>query len=95
MSGGYFEYSQWNVEELAEDIDRVIARSNKFKDNPPDEDSYEHCYVYTAETLAKFAKARDALRQAAKMAQRVDWLLSGDDGEESFHERWAEENLDK
>jgi hypothetical protein len=25
------------------------------------------------------------------MAQRVDWLISGDDGEESFHQRWKEE----
>ena len=91
MSGGYFEYNQWKVEDLAEDIDRVIARSNKFTDNPPDKDSYEHCYVYTPETIAKFAQARDALMVAAKMAQRVDWLLSGDDGEETFHKRWKEE----
>jgi hypothetical protein len=91
MSGGYFEYDQWKVESLAEDIDRVIARSNKLADNPPDKDSYEHCYVYTSETLAKFAEARDALKIAAKMVQRVDWLLSGDDGEETFHKRWKEE----
>lgn len=91
MSGGYFDYNQWRVEELADDIDRVIVRSTKLLDNPPDEDSYEHCYVYTPETLAKFAEARDLLRKAANMAQRVDWLLSGDDGEETFHKRWNEE----
>lgn len=91
MSGGYFEYNQWRVEELAEDIDRVIARSNKFRDNPPEKDSYEHCYVYKQETLDKFTEARNLLRRAAKMAQRVDWLLSGDDSEEAFHERWKEE----
>ena len=91
MSGGYFEYNQWNVEQLAEDIDRVISRSLSLLDNPPDKDDYEHCYVYTPETLAKFAEARDALQKAAKMAQRVDWLLSGDDSEEAFHRRWKEE----
>jgi len=90
MSGGYFEYNQWRVEELAEDIDRVITRSNKFIDNPPDKDDYQHCYVYTPETLTKFAEARDMLMRAAKMAQRVDWLLSGDDSEETFHKRWKE-----
>ena len=38
---------------------------------------------------------REAIKQlkiAAVYAQRVDWLLSGDDGEESFIER-LEENL--
>ena len=93
MSGGYFEYNQWKVEELAEDIDRAIARSTRLLDNPPDKNDYEHCYVYTPETLAKFTEARDTLRRAAKMAQRVDWLLSGDDGEDSFHKRWEEEVL--
>jgi len=91
MSGGYFDYNQWNVESLAEDIDRAIARSTRLLDNLPDKDHYEHCYLYTPETLAKFAEARDTLRKAAKMAQRVDWLLSGDDGEEAFHRRWKEE----
>jgi len=31
------------------------------------------------------------LRKAAIYAQRIDWLLSGDDGEESFLERLKEE----
>jgi len=33
----------------------------------------------------------DILEIAEAMVQRVDWLLSGDDGEESFRSRWAEE----
>jgi hypothetical protein len=31
------------------------------------------------------------LRVAAVYAQRIDWLLSGDDGEESFLKRLKEE----
>ena len=31
------------------------------------------------------------IRKAYIYAQRIDWLLSGDDGEESFHERLEEE----
>lgn len=34
------------------------------------------------------------MKQAEVYAQRIDWLLSGDDGEESFHER-LKEDLDK
>lgn len=36
-------------------------------------------------------EAVKALRVAQVYAQRVDWLLSGDDGEESFLRRLEEE----
>lgn len=48
-------------------------------------------YGYTEATLAEFRKAIEVLKQAEVYAQRIDWLLSGDDGEESFHERLKEE----
>lgn len=44
-------------------------------------------YGYTEKTLAEFRKAVEILKQAEVYAQRIDWLLSDDDGEESFHER--------
>ena len=31
------------------------------------------------------------LRMAGTMAQRIDWLVSRNDGEESFMRRWDEE----
>lgn len=46
---------------------------------------------FSKETLAEFKKAVHILKQAEIYAQRIDWLLSGDDGEESFHERLKEE----
>lgn len=46
---------------------------------------------YSPETLAKFEEAVRTLRRAEIMANRIDWLLSGDDGEESFHKRWDED----
>lgn len=48
-------------------------------------------YGYTEETLSEFRKAVEILKQAEVYAQRIDWLLSGDDGEESFHERLKED----
>ena len=99
MSGGHFEYKQYHVHELAEEIDRLIAKVHKtredVKDTPDDPCDPNYCwekhYLYSDETLEKFAEARDTLIRASKMVQRVDWLVSGDDGEESFHARWAEE----
>lgn len=46
---------------------------------------------YSKETIAEFKRGLDILRKAYVYAQRIDWLLSGDDGEESFHERLKEE----
>lgn len=48
-------------------------------------------YGYSEETLVEFRKAVEILKQAEVYAQRIDWLLSGDDGEETFHERLKED----
>lgn len=49
---------------------------------------------YTEETIAEFRKGVEILKKAKVYAQRIDWLISGDDGEDSFHMRLKEE-LDK
>lgn len=43
------------------------------------------------EILEEFKKGLKILKTAAIYAQRIDWLLSGDDGEQSFKERLKEE----
>lgn len=47
-------------------------------------------YGYSKETIREFKKGLNILRKAVVYAQRIDWLLSGDDGEDSFHERLKE-----
>lgn len=46
---------------------------------------------YSEETINEFKNAIRNLRMAQVYAQRVDWLISGDDGEDSFHRRLAED----
>lgn len=89
MSGGRFEYQQYRIENIAVEIDEIIARN----DDMIEDDCGEllHGGGYSLEIIEKFREAAHTLRQAAEMAQRVDWLVSGDDGEESFLERWVEE----
>ena len=43
--------------------------------------------LVTPETMAEFKAGLEILRQAHIYAQRIDWLMSGDDGEDSFHRR--------
>lgn len=49
---------------------------------------------YSDETIKEFENAIDILCKASVYVHRIDWFLSGDDGEESFHLRLKEE-LDK
>lgn len=77
MSGGEFDYIQYRIEDTADKIRRLAQRNS---DLHPD-------------TLARFEEAAKACETAAKMVQRVDWLVSDDDGEDSFHRRWETEVL--
>lgn len=46
---------------------------------------------YARQTIAIMKRAVYVLRMAFIYAQRIDWMLSGDDGEESLVERLKEE----
>ena len=62
---------------------------------PPGEDGCEPYYPnYSKLTIETFRQGIGWLKLAAIYANRIDWLISGDDGEESFHERLQKE-IDK
>jgi hypothetical protein len=44
-------------------------------------------YQYPDEVIEKMKEGIEVLKRAQIYAQRIDWLLSGDDGEESFLKR--------
>lgn len=75
MSGGHFDYKQHHLRDIADDIERVIAKNAESE------------YRFDDKTIVRFREGVKALRIAETYAQRIDWLLSGDDSEESFHER--------
>jgi len=77
MSGGFFEYDQFRCTAMANAIESLIKECV--------EDAR-----YSEETIAKFREAAQCLKRAGEMAHRIDWLVSGDDSEETFHERWKE-----
>lgn len=68
------------------------VKSYTYQEHEPDEDGEIPYYPdYTPETLAEFRKGVEILKRASVYAQRIDWLISGDDGEESFHKRLEED----
>lgn len=46
---------------------------------------------FSENTKERFREAISTLTKASVYAYRIEWLLSGDDGEESFHSRLEEE----
>ena len=98
MSGGYFEYQQYHIDEIAHTVERLIkAWDNKpnppADPNDPGDYTYEEAYAHhlKPETIDEFRRAVHCLRVASTYAQRIDYLLSGDDSEESFHKRLKED----
>lgn len=87
MSGGHFDYIQDRIRYAA--AEALADYIEQCETGKADEWGFTH--EWTPETLAKFRECEQALWAAAAMLQRVDWLISGDDGEETFHARWAKE----
>jgi hypothetical protein len=79
MSGGHFDYKQYDISEIAGSIEELVQTNE---------------YDYSKETIQEFQNAVQILRKAYVYTQRIDWLVSADDGEETFHKRLKEE-LDK
>lgn len=91
MSGGYFDYKQYSIGCIADEIEELISKN---WDETLDEYGDPVGHFYSDETIAEFHQGLRYLRLARIYAQRIDWLVSGDDGEESFH-RHLEEELDE
>ena len=84
MSGGHFNYEQYKISQIADEVEQLIFHNDS---NELDEWGRTKGSHYKPETIAEFRKGLEALRKAFVYAQRIDWLVSGDDGEDSFHER--------
>ena len=101
MSGGAFEYQQYHIEEIADSIEQEIIEAgreipkeiwakNHWYGSPFD-DSDRTYPSYEKKTIDIMKRAVYVLRMAYIYAKRVDWMLSGDDGEETLVKRLDEE----
>lgn len=100
MSGGRFDYIQYRITDIIESIQEELDSQGKLRYDVNEEyrkDFYKSYpedkfnYTYPEDIQAEFLLAIKLLKVAQTYAQRIDWLLSGDDGEESFRRRLKEE----
>ena len=88
MSGGHFDYQQYNIEQIANEVEQLIITNNSTEKDVFGNDKGFH---YGPETIEEFKIGLEYLRKAAIYTQRIDWLVSGDDGEDTFHDRLQKE----
>ncbi|NDB59702.1 hypothetical protein EB001_14840 [bacterium] len=88
MSGGYFDYKQYEIENIADELEQIILDNDS---EEKDEWGYSKGRHYSAQTIEQFKIGLEHLRKAQIYLHRIDWLLYDDDDENSFHERLFEE----
>ena len=76
MSGGSLDYFYSRIDEPVQIISEKVKWGKK---------------IWSLKTLRKFKMAIKYLKIAQIYTKRIEWLLCGDDGEDSFHERLREE----
>lgn len=112
MSGGYFEYHQYQINDIVDKLedyiyghelseDELETLDDEYARGYVDDEEYAYCsehkrsvpnkYGYNKYTIASFKDGLKFLKLAAIYAQRIDWLMSGDDVEESFQKRLRED----
>jgi len=100
MSGGHFDYKQYELQEIRDSIERELNAQGKDKSKSElwAGDDYYNKYpedlkypTLRKDIEEKFKEAVKILKQAEIYVQRIDWYLSGDDAEDTFIERLEEE----
>jgi hypothetical protein len=86
MSGGHFDYLQFRITEIIVEIEEIIEKNGKKRINRDQWESEFH-YNYPEDIIEEFKRGIEFLKKGQIYAQRIDWLVSGDDGDDSFRRR--------
>jgi hypothetical protein len=82
MSGGSFDYAYRHMVEFAEELRDMLSQQGQRKDG-------WEVGTWEPQVAAKLAEIAAIVDHAAKLAKEVEWLYSGDTGEETFMWRVA------
>jgi hypothetical protein len=93
MSGGRFDYNQYRIGDIYKQMMQIVKHNDT---NAPEEQEFDYRhysrdnhknYRLSPEVIEKFKEIIHYLMRAEAYAERVDWLLSGDDDEDGFFKR--------
>ena len=82
MSGGSFDYDSFKIAQFAVELKHKIDLND---DNELNFYGDKNGAGYGDETLARLKMCQQVIAFAGDLAHEVEWLYSGDHGEESFN----------
>ena len=98
MSGGYFDYNQYRIQEIADTLRSLSSTKEGLEFLRDVTESSDGNRKQSEENLKDFLVTigylADNLEACRIAVHRIDWLLSGDDAYETFVER-LQEDVDK
>lgn len=77
MSGGHFDYAYVTVNQFCDILKRNI-RDNKKKDG------FGYAANYSKATIKELKKILKEAERISKLMYHTEWLMSGDDSDETF-----------
>lgn len=87
MSGGHFDYNQFKIGEIADEIQRLIETNDDQTYNQWGEINGR---FYPKKVIDKFREAVIILKQAQVYTHEIDWYVCCDTDEEGFLRRLEE-----
>ena len=81
MSGGFFEYQEYRLQDMANLLRLEIAKCRKKPDWTSDWSRYSD------EFIDEMSLVYNQLVDTAAKMHRIDWVLCGDDGEDQYEKR--------
>jgi len=81
MSGGHFEYGCFRISQFADELQHEIDIND---DETVDSWGNTVGRGFDEETMIRIRTSKKIIETAGKLAREIEWLYSGDHGEESF-----------
>ena len=92
MSGGTFDYDQFKIGNIADDIQRCLDMQGTIVDTRGCDGHKKYTNpIYPPEVQEAMKAGIKALKIAEIYAHRIDYYLAGDDGDENFLKRLQDE----
>lgn len=90
MSGGTFTYQEYRLQEIIDEIEELIIHNGDIDYQTMGFDN-EIWTTFSPETIEQLKKGLYYTKLAYIYIHRIDYLIAGDDGEETFKERLEKE----
>jgi len=84
MSGGHFDYNCFRISQFAEELQMEIDKNDDLSE---DDWGSTRGMGFGSPTINMLVAAQRFIELAGKLAYEIEWLYSGDIGEETFRKR--------